>query len=147
MSRVRTPSATPHCVVSPPPNFAAWIRSVHAVGTEAAVLQPCPQGASSAASQGASLLGRGRDPRVPLVSLNPNCTPKGHKLFLQLSPVAELLKTDCAVPERQRRGAERGSPCPAVRRHPRGRLGTQGAPGTPGGSGLQTPSSPSPLPA
>lgn len=50
------------------------------------------------------------------------------------------------MPQLQRRGAERGSPCPAALPRPKGQLGAQGAPGTHGGSGLQTPSSPSPLP-
>lgn len=62
MSRARTPALRP---TVPPPRSTAWIRSVQAAGTEAAVLQPWQPGASSAAPWGALLLGRGWDPRAP----------------------------------------------------------------------------------
>lgn len=122
-----------------PPPFPVWICSVQAQGQRQPRYSPASREPPLRARRDPH--GQEGDHRLSPAPLNPSCIPKGHKLFLYPCGVEEQLKSACAVPEPQGRGAERGSPCSAALQPPRV-VGVQWDPGTRKGSGVQTPPAP-----
>lgn len=138
MSRARTPSATPHCAPSPFHSLDPLGPSGRDGGGRAAALAA---GSLLRSPMGSLAAGEGMGPQGPPASLNPSCTPKGHKLFLHPSWVAKTRLCRATAPKARSR---EGLTLPSSTASAQGPAGCTGSPGHPRGLRAADPLQPQP---